>query len=107
MLFYGDIEARLGAEVERREARLKELEGELDLSVRASSAGSGERLTENRITALIQTHPAHKQHVDNLVESRRNHNLMKWAMRVLQGKRDILVALTYREKELIKSDRYQ
>lgn len=106
MLYYADVESRLGAEVESRNARLKEIEGELDLSIRASSAVSGDRLTENKISAMITTHPNRKNMQMLLVESERNHNLMKWAMRILQGKRDIMIALTYREKELIKSERF-
>lgn len=106
MLYYGEIEVTLGAEVARRQARLKELEGELDLSIRASSVGSADRVTENRISSLVKTNPSHKVSTANLVESEKNHNMMKWVMHVLRGKRDILIALTYREKELIKSDRF-
>jgi len=106
MLYYADIETRLGAEVASREARLKEIEGELDLSIRANGAVTGDRLTENRISSMIITHPDRKAAHSVLVSSGRNHNLMKWAMRILQGKRDILIALTYREKELIKSERF-
>jgi len=106
MLYYADVETRLGAEVETRAARLKEIEGELDLSIRANGAVTGDRLTENKIAAMIITHPERKNAQAFLVDSERNHNLMKWAMRILQGKRDILIALTYREKELIKSERF-
>lgn len=106
MMHYGEIEAKLGAEVARREARLKELDGELDLSIRANSASSGERMTEGRIEAMRVTSPSRKQMIELLVLSQQNHNMIRWAMRVLQGKKDILIALTYREKEMIKSDRY-
>lgn len=106
MLYYADVESKLGAEVESRKARLKEIEGELDLSIRASGAVSGDRLTENKIAATVITHPNRKNMQALLVESERNHNLMRWAMRILQGKRDILIALTYKEKELIKSERF-
>lgn len=106
MLYYADVETRLGAEVESRSARLKQIEGELDLSIRANSAATGDRLTENKISAMIITHPDRKTAQSLLVSSERNHNLMRWAMRILQGKRDILIALTYREKELIKSERF-
>jgi hypothetical protein len=106
MLYYADIETRLGAEVETRKARLKELEGELDLSIRATSAVNGDRLTEAKVGAMVVTHSERRNAQMLLVSSERNHNLMKWAMRILQGKRDILIALTYREKELIKSERF-
>lgn len=106
MLYYADVEAKLGAEVENRKARLKEIEGELDLSIRANSAVTGDRLTENKISSMIVTHSERRNAQTLLVSSERNHNLMKWAMRILQGKRDILIALLYREKELIKSDRF-
>lgn len=106
MLYYADIETRLGAEVATRAARFKEIEGELDLSIRATAAVTGDRLTENKISSMILTHSERHNAQKLLVDSERNHNLMKWAMRILQGKRDILIALTYREKELIKSERF-
>lgn len=106
MLYYADIQTRLEAEVARKKARLKELDGELDLSIRATGTVSGDRLTEGKIGAMVATHPSRKKLVAELVECERNLNMMTWAMKVLQGKKDILIALTYREKEQIKSDRF-
>src|SRR5262245_23356591 len=78
MLNFADVETRLGAEVARREARLKELDGELDLHFRATGVTTGERMTEGRIGSMVITHPERKKQRELLEESERNHNMMKW-----------------------------
>jgi len=106
MIEYAEVEVELGAEVERREAALQRWDADQDLAIRSTPGESGARVTETRIQSMVRVHPDRATLVERLVESKRNHNLMRWVMRAMQGKKDCLIALTYREKALIQSERY-
>lgn len=106
MIDYGHLEAALGLEVERKEATLTQLDAELDAKIRVAAKNSGAKVTESGITAEIRRTKERIFLVETLQNSRRNHNILKWAMRALQGKKDCLIALAYRDRALIKSGAY-
>lgn len=106
MLHYGELEGRLQAEVERKENRFKQWEAQMDTAIRQEAKATGEKITENGISSKINRSPERLKLLDSITESRRNHATAKAAHFALRSKRDCLISLAYREKELIKADRY-
>ncbi len=104
MLDYGDIESELRAEVERKEASLSLLEAELDATIRVAAKDSPTRVTEGQIKNTIIRHSDRQALLTSIRSSRQNHNLIRWAMTALQSKRDCLINLSYRERQLMKSE---
>lgn len=106
MLDYGEIEAELRLEVDRKDAALERLEADLDTRCRVDLANQAEKVTEKKVEAAINAHPDRLAALDSLAVSRRNWNLMRWAMKALDAKRDCLIAMGYRERQLMKADHY-
>ena len=106
MLEYGDLETELRLEVERKEAALDKLHYDLDESKRHNAAMAGDKLTEAKLKVAITGHPQRIDMLESISKSKKNHNMMKWVMQALQAKRDCLIALSYRERQLMKADQY-
>jgi len=106
MLRYGELEARLQAEVETLEAQFKKWEADKDLEIRNRAKEIGEKITEGGVSARIQSDPTRLARLTEIAESRRNFLTARSAHNSLRSKRDCLIALAYRDKELIKADRY-
>lgn len=104
-LNYGLLETLLRAEVERKEAALERLDAELDSKYRTQGFPDG-KVTETRIAGAVKLAPERSELISSLIESRKNYNLAKWACRALQGKRETLIAIAYRERELLRAERY-
>ncbi len=106
MLQYGEIEAELRLEVERKAAALTKLEADLDTSTRLDLSKAGIKVTEKKVESTVSGHMQRINWLESLSKSRRNHNMMKWAMKAIDCKRDCLIALSYRERQLMKADQY-
>jgi hypothetical protein len=106
MLGYGEIETHLRLEVERKEAALDKYKADLDTKIRTDASIAGTKMTEGKVTAAITSDETRVALVESLATSRRHHNMMKWAMIALQSKRDCLIALAYRERQLMKAGEY-
>jgi hypothetical protein len=106
MLQYGEIETELQVEVERKKIALEKLKADLDIGIRAQAAKDGVKLTENKIGTQICNNKSKLDLEYELAVSRGYHEMMRWAMRALQGKKDCLTALAYRERQLMKADEW-
>ncbi len=106
ILYYGELEAALKLEVERKEAALEKLEADLDAKVRAMAAASNNKLTEARVEGAVTTDPDRLILIDSLLKSKRNHNMIRWVMKALDAKKECLITLSYRENQIAKADRY-
>lgn len=101
---YGEIEAELKAEVERKDSSLELLHANMDNETRALARSSGEKMTENMIERTIIRNETYQAAVESLRISRKNHNLMRWAMGALNKKVECLINLSLRERQLMKTE---
>ena len=106
LLYYGEVETLLRLEVERKQAALKRLEADLDATVRATAKSTGEKLTEAIVGSKVITDPSRQALIESMLKSQKNHNLMRWVMSALNAKKECLIAISYRENQIIKADRY-
>ena len=106
MLQYGQLEAELRTEVARKEALIDSAYASLDLDIRQRAKQGGTKVTENQIKNEILANQTYQGGLDNLRESQRNHNVMRWAMNALNKRTDCLIAMAYRERALIKAGEY-
>lgn len=103
MLEYGSVEAYLRLDVDGREAALEKYEGELDVRIRDEGIT---KITEGRVKAMVQGDARRSALIADLGKAKLNLNIVRWATKALDGKRDCLIAMAYRENQLIKSERY-
>ena len=106
ILSYGEIETELRVEAERKHAGVDKLEADLDEAYRLEMSKIGAKTTEAKVKNAVLGNPIRLQALESLSQSRRNHNMLKWAMKALDAKRDCLLALAYRERQLMKADHY-
>src|SRR3990167_1701901 len=106
LLYYGEVEAALKMEVERKEADLEKLEADFDSHVRWEAKTKSEKITEKQVETKVTVNPQRLQLIENLHRSRKNYNLARWAMKALDAKKDCLLAIAYRDKEIMRVDRY-
>jgi hypothetical protein len=106
MLDYGELETELRLEVDRKKAALDKLEADLDVAERLEASKTGVKVTEKRIEKAILGHVDRIAALESIAESKKHHNMMRWAMMALQSKRDCLINLSYRERQLMKADHY-
>lgn len=106
LLYYGEVETILRLEVERKQAELKRLEADLNSVVRATAKNNGEKLTEAMVDSKVITDPNRLALIESLLKSQKNHNLARWVMSALNAKKECLIAISYRENQIIKADRY-
>lgn len=106
MLQYGEIECELRLEVDRKGAALSKLEADLDDTTRLEMSKAGIKVTEKKVESGIQGNPERLAALESVSVSRRNWNMMRWAMRAIDAKKDCLIALSYRERQLMKADQY-
>lgn len=106
MTEYAEVESILKTEVERKENQLARMEAEMDTALRTKAQSEGTKLTEKTIENLIKGNTERNNLIEDLRISRHNYNLMKWVMRSIASKKDCLIALSYRERDIIKSERY-
>lgn len=106
MLHYAEIEVELKAEVERKETALVKLEADIDTNIRSTAAANNEKITEAKISTQVKGDLVRLQLLEELATIHQNHNMMRWAMKALDAKRDCLLAYSYRERQLMKSEQY-
>lgn len=106
LLYYGEIDAAIKIEVERKEAELDRLEADLDAQIRANASITNDKLTEARVKGLVTTNSNRLQLVESLLKSKKNYNMMRWIMAALNAKKDCLIALSYRENQMMKAERF-
>jgi len=80
------------------------MQANLYAEIKAKAAKENEKVTEKRIENLIIQSPGYSEAVDSLRDSRRNHNTTRWAMNALNKKTDCLIAMAYRERQLMKAE---
>ena len=102
MMKYATEEARLRLQVDTLEEQIKKHEADIDSYIRTTK--KEEKPTEARIKGLIVTNERRQELVSELLDRQFEHNQMRWAVNALQAKRDCLVALAYRDRQLAKSD---
>ena len=106
LLYYGEVETVLRLEVERKQAELKRLEADLDVTLRADAKNNNEKLTEAMLASKIVLDARRQGLVSGLLKSQKNHNLARWLINALNAKKECLIAISYRENQIIKADRY-
>jgi len=106
MMGYGFVESQLRTEVERKKAALEHMEADLDTTIRLNAKEEGRKITEAAITAAIKGDMGREELLTSIRTSEQHFNTMRWAMRALQGRKDCMIALTYREKALIQADQF-
>ncbi len=106
MLQYGEIEVELRLEVERKGAAIDKMEADLDTDTRLDMSRTGIKITEKKVESTVQGHAKRIQALESQSVSRRNWNMMRWVMKALDAKKDCLIALSYRERQLMKADQY-
>ena len=104
MLQYGELEAEVRAEVARKDAHLDQTYADLDSNIRVDAKQNGTKVTENQIKNEILSNPAYQVLMDGLRESQSNQNVMRWEMNALNKKTDCLIAMAYRERQLMKME---
>lgn len=105
LIAYGTVEVKLKVELERREAALQKLEADLDEDIRHEARNEGAKITEGIVAAKIRGSDRRAQALASIRDIRNRYEILRWATRSLQAKRDCLIALAYRDKELIRADR--
>ena len=104
MVQYGFCEAELREDVAVMEANLARMEANLYAEIRAKAAIENEKMTEKRLEHLITQSPTYIEAVDCLRRSRKNHNMLRWAMNALDKRAQALNALAYRDRQLMKAE---
>lgn len=104
ILQYGELEAQLRLEVARRDTDLEALQAALDLEIRKTAVEKQEKLTEGKIKSLIVVRSDYQEAANKLANSQRNYNLMRWVMSALNARKDALIAMAYRERQLMKAE---
>lgn len=106
MLQYGEVETELQLEVDRKKAQLEKLKADLYISIRETASKDGIKMTENQLASKVASAATKGALEEEIATSRQNHALIRWAMTALQAKRDCLISLSYRERQLMKADHY-
>jgi len=106
MLEYGELETELRLEFERKDAALEKLEADIDMLLRAHFSNTGVKVTEKKLECEIARNVTRLAAVESKAVSNRHWNMMRWAMKALEAKKDCLVALAYRERQLMKADEF-
>lgn len=102
MLEYGQIEAELKTEVARKKVALEALESE----VYANSKASTEKATLDTLRHMVKGDKERLKGTEHYNRSQKNYEVMRSAMLALSKKVDCLIALAYRERQLIKTEAY-
>jgi hypothetical protein len=103
---FAEVECILKTEVEKKENSLSKLEADLDIHLRTKAQTEGTKITEKTLDSLVNSNETRLELIESLRISRDNYNKIKWVMKTLLSKKDCLIALAYRDRELIKADRY-
>jgi len=106
LVYYGELEAMLNAEVERKDNNVRRYEADLDLAIRRDAKERNQKITEAYIASCIKSNDQRTRLLEDLARSRQSFNTARWAARALLAKKDCLIAITYREKALIQTDKY-
>lgn len=105
LIYYGQIEARFRLAFETSKANLEKLEADLDDTIRAQYKGD-KRQTEaqvrNEVIRSSQYQIAQKEHLDIQYQ----WNTSRWITNALESKKDILISLSYTDRQLSKLDKY-
>lgn len=103
---YGEIEGQLRVELEQAKSDLERVEAEMDSFFRLQAKETGAKKTEAQIKNEILLSDLYKASLVNLVDIQKRHNHSKAAMVALSAKRDCLIALSYRDRQMMKADIY-
>ncbi len=102
VLEYGQIEAELKIEVARKKAALEALEARV---YRESKLGT-EKATMETLKHMVKEDVDRLGGVESYNKSQENYEIMRNAMSALSKKIECLIAMSYRERQLIKTEAY-
>ena len=106
MFQYGETEGEWRVNLDRDKSDLEFTEAVLDADIRNKAKESGSKKTEAQIKNEIIQDPLYKQSLDKLMEDQDRYNRIKAAMVALSAKRDCLIALSYRDRQMMKTNVY-
>lgn len=101
MMKYAEQEAQLKLQVETLENNLDTLKANLDDFFRLNT---DEKLTEARIKSMVIRDVRTTELTTELLQKKLQHNQMRSAVYALQARKDCLIALAYRDRQLAKMD---
>lgn len=105
LIYYGQIEAKFRLAFETSKANLEKLEADLDDTIRAQYKGD-KRQTEAQVkNEVIRSEPyqiAQKEHLDIQYQ----WNTARWITNALESKKDVLITLSYTDRQISKLDRF-
>ena len=104
ILHYGEMDSRFRLAVESRKVELEKLEADLDAEIRANHTGE-KRQTEGQIQSEIIRDKRYQTLQQQILEVQSSWNTMKWIMNALEAKKECLISLSYKERQLLKMDR--
>lgn len=104
ILQYGEMDSQFRLAVENKKVELEKLEADLDSEIRANHVGE-KRQTEVQIKNDIVRDNRYQILQKEILEVQLGWNTMKWIMNALDAKQQCLIALSYKERQLLKMDR--
>lgn len=103
MIHYGYLEARFRLAVETKKSNLNKLEADLDDKIRNEYKGE-KRQTEAQVKNEIIRNQDYQNLQKDLLETQFGWNTVRWILHALDGKKDSLICIGYRERQLMKMD---
>ena len=106
MFEYGQEEGKLKVGLEQAKSNLEFTEAVVDTDIRFKAKTEGTKKTEVQLKNEILLSDLYKSALVKYEDAQKNYNLVKAAMVALSAKRDCLIALSYRDRQLMKADVY-
>lgn len=106
MFNYGQEEGKLRVELEQAKSNLEFTEAAVDADIRLKSKADGGKKTESQIKNEIILSDLYRSALVNYEDVQKRYNMIKAAMIALSAKRDCLIALSYRDRQMMKADVY-
>ena len=104
MFTYGEAEGVLRVAVESAKADLEFTEAILDTDIRMKAKESGTKITEAQVKNEIILRQEYKQSIAKLLHAQDEYNRIKAALVAMGAKKDCLIALSYRDRQLMKAN---
>lgn len=106
MYEYGEQEGKLRVAVDDAKNNVEFVEGALDASIRDQAKAAGTKTTEAQVRNQIISSPLYKDALSKLMEAQRSHAIIRAAFSAICAKKDCLIALSYRDRQLMKAEMY-
>jgi hypothetical protein len=102
MVHYGDLAARMSANLKRKEENVKYVQARVAGAVRSSAEVSGTKLTEGKLTEQVTVDPQYQQALSELHILRADALRADHWWRSILKKADLLNAMAFRQNAEIK-----